>query len=202
MAEPRRGLRVEKVITVDPLELDVVASSNVWIIGDDHEVVIVDAAHDADAIIMAVAGRNVTAVVCTHGHRCHVSVAPEVAETLYAPILMHPADDRFWCQSNGDSRYWQLHDGNRIAFAGTEFRAIHTPGHSAGSTCLYVPDFGVLFGGDAMSDNGGPSSVDRPAVCAKVLTLPESTVVHLGHGESTSVGNILAGSQDLRAYAG
>ena len=48
-------------------------------IGDDDEVVVIDAAHDAEPIIDAVGGRQVVAILCTHGHNDHVTVAPELA---------------------------------------------------------------------------------------------------------------------------
>ncbi|WP_155290503.1 MBL fold metallo-hydrolase, partial [Rhodococcoides fascians] len=50
--------------------------NNIWLVGDDDEVVIVDAAHTAGPIVDAVAGRQVRAIVCTHGHNDHVTVAP------------------------------------------------------------------------------------------------------------------------------
>ena len=55
-----------------------------------------DAAHSAEPIVEAVAGRNVVAVVCTHGHNDHVTVAPELTHALDAPVLLHPADDVLW----------------------------------------------------------------------------------------------------------
>ena len=49
-----------------------------------------------DPIIDAVAGRNVVAVICTHGHNDHITVAPELGRALDAPVLLHPADDMLW----------------------------------------------------------------------------------------------------------
>ncbi|EUA30941.1 metallo-beta-lactamase superfamily protein [Mycobacterium xenopi 3993] len=49
--------------------------NNIWIVGDDSDVVVFDAAHVAEPIVQAVGGRNVVAVVCTHGHNDHVTVA-------------------------------------------------------------------------------------------------------------------------------
>jgi glyoxylase-like metal-dependent hydrolase (beta-lactamase superfamily II) len=56
------------------------------VVGDDSEVVIIDAAHTAPQIVDAVAGRNVVAVIVTHGHDDHVTVAPELALALHAPV--------------------------------------------------------------------------------------------------------------------
>ena len=89
-------LRIDRVVTSGTFSLDGGTwdvDNNVWVIGDDSEVVIVDAAHTAPQIVDAVAGRNVVAVVVTHGHNDHVTVAPELAYELHAPILLHPGDD-------------------------------------------------------------------------------------------------------------
>src|SRR3546814_10977034 len=63
------------------------------LIGDSSDVIVFDAAHTAAPIIDAVAGRNVVAVICTHGHNDHITVAPELATTLDAPVFLHPADE-------------------------------------------------------------------------------------------------------------
>jgi glyoxylase-like metal-dependent hydrolase (beta-lactamase superfamily II) len=51
---------------------------------------VLDAAHDAGPIVMAVGGRHVVAVVCMHGHNDHVTVARELGEALDTPALVHP----------------------------------------------------------------------------------------------------------------
>ena len=93
---------------------------------------IVDAAHTAQPIIDAVGGRNVNAVICTHGHNDHVTVAPELAERLHCPVLLHPGDDVLWKMTHPEQPYWRLDDEQRIAIAGTEIQVIHTPGSLAG----------------------------------------------------------------------
>ena len=193
------ALRIDRVVTSGTFSLDGGTwdvDNNVWVIGDDDEVVVVDAAHTADAIVGAVAGRNVVAVIVTHGHDDHVTVAPELATTLTAPVLLHPGDDMLWKASHPEEAYRHLAAGQRIAVAGTEIEVIHTPGHSPGSVCLYVPEAGLLFSGDTLF-NGGPGATGRsysdfPTIIDSirqfVLTLPEDTRVHTGHGDHTTVG--------------
>ena len=70
---------IERVVTHGTFELDGGSwevDNNIWIVGDDSEVIVIDAAHDAEAIEDAVGGRHVVAVVCTHGHNDHITVAP------------------------------------------------------------------------------------------------------------------------------
>src|SRR5436853_315875 len=76
------ALRIERVVTsgvfsLDGQDFDV--DNNVWLVGDDSEVVVIDAAHDAQPILDGVAGRRVTAIVCTHAHNDHINAAPAFA---------------------------------------------------------------------------------------------------------------------------
>ncbi|WP_216917761.1 MBL fold metallo-hydrolase [Nocardia noduli] len=191
-------LRIDRVVTSGVFELDGgtwEVDNNVWVLGDDDQVVVIDAAHDSKPIIEAVAGRDVVAVVCTHGHNDHVTHAPELAEDLYAPVLLHPGDEKLWEMSHPGSRYWHLSHQQRIALAGTEVHIIHTPGHSHGSICLYVPEAETLFSGDTLF-SGGPGATGRSfsdfptiidSVRERILTLPEDTRVFPGHGDNTTV---------------
>lgn len=192
-------LRIDRVVTSGTFSLDGGSwdvDNNVWVIGDDDQVVIVDAAHDAEPIIDAVGDRTVISVVVTHGHNDHVSVAPELAVALHAPVLLHPGDDMLWKASHPEERYWLLEDRQRIGFAGTELSVIHTPGHSPGSVCLYLPEADVLFSGDTLFAGGpgatGRSYSDFPTIIDsirdRIFTLPEQTRVHTGHGDHTTVG--------------
>ncbi|MEZ0054487.1 glyoxylase-like metal-dependent hydrolase (beta-lactamase superfamily II), partial [Mycobacterium sp. MAA66] len=79
--------------------------NNIWLVGDDNDVVVFDAAHTAGPIIEAVGGRNVVAVVCTHGHNDHITVAPELSKALDAPVLLHPADEMLWRVVHPDSKF-------------------------------------------------------------------------------------------------
>ncbi len=193
------SLRVDRVVTsgtfaLDGGEWDV--DNNIWLVGDDSEVVIVDAAHDADPIVDAVAGRTVVAVICTHGHNDHVTVAPELARRLDAPILLHPADDVLWEQTHSGVGHRELADGDSIAVAGTTVQVLHTPGHSPGSSCLYLPEAGELFSGDTLFSGGpgatGRSYSDFPTIIGSIrerlFSLPPETTVRTGHGDGTTIG--------------
>jgi glyoxylase-like metal-dependent hydrolase (beta-lactamase superfamily II) len=168
----------------------------VWLIGDDDEVVIVDAAHTANRIVDAVAGRNVVAVIVTHGRDDHVTVAPELASTLDAPVLMHPGDDMLWKASHPEEKCRNLDDAQRVTVAGTDIQVAHSPGHSPGSVCLYVPEADVLFSGDTLF-NGGPGTTGRSysdfptiieSIRGRLFALPDETRVHTGHGDHTTIG--------------
>ncbi|MBY4214133.1 MBL fold metallo-hydrolase [Rhodococcus fascians] len=192
-------VRIEKVVTSGTFELDGgtwEVENNIWIIGDDSDVVVVDAAHTAAPIIEAVAGRSVTAVICTHGHNDHITVAPLLGRQLHAPVLLHPADDVLWQMTHPDVSYWNVQDGQRIAVGGTDIEVVHTPGHSPGSVSLYLPELDAIMTGDTLFSGGpgatGRSFSDYPTIVRSIgdrlFTLPAHTTVHTGHGESTTLG--------------
>jgi glyoxylase-like metal-dependent hydrolase (beta-lactamase superfamily II) len=172
--------------------------NNVWIVGDDREVLIIDAAHDAEAIATTVGDRRVAAVVCTHAHDDHVNQAPALAQRFSCPILLNPAEAVLWEMTWPDRLPdGELTDGQLLRAGGIELRAIQTPGHSPGSTCLYAPELTVLFSGDTLF-NGGPGATGRSyssfeviidSIRERLLTLPADTEVRTGHGDSTRIGD-------------
>jgi glyoxylase-like metal-dependent hydrolase (beta-lactamase superfamily II) len=194
------GGPIGRVVTHGSFELDGGSwevDNNIWVVGDDSDVVVFDAAHDASPIIEAVGGRNVVAVVCTHGHNDHVTVAPELGAALDAPVLLHPADDVLWRMTHPDKDFRAVDDGDRLTVGGIELQALHTPGHSPGSVCWYAPDLGAVFSGDTLF-NGGPGATGRsfsdfPTILASISErlgkLPADTVVYTGHGDSTVIGD-------------
>lgn len=196
----KTGAGIARVVTHGTFELDGGSwdvDNNIWIVGDGSEVIVIDAAHDAKAIEDAVAGRHVVAVVCTHGHNDHITVAPQLGADLDAPVLLNPADTMLWTTTHGDRPFRTLADGQVLAAGGIELRAIATPGHSPGSTCLYAPALGAVFSGDTLF-HGGPGATGRsfsdfPTILAsikdKLGALPADTVVYTGHGDNTTIGD-------------
>ena len=191
---------IQRVVTSGKFELDGGSwdvDNNIWIVGDDSNVVVFDAAHTAQPIIDAVAGRNVVAVVCTHGHNDHITVAPELGAALDAPVLLHPADEVLWRMTHPDKDFRSVDDGLVLSAGDVEIRALHTPGHSPGSVCWYAPELGAVVSGDTLF-NGGPGATGRsysdfPTILAsiseKLGKLPADTVVYTGHGDSTVIGD-------------
>ena len=171
--------------------------NNVWIVGDDREVIVIDAPHDVDAILDAVAGRRVLAIVCTHAHDDHVRYAPELADRTGAPIWLHPADEPVWRLTHPDRRWdHDLVDGQEFAVGPVTLQVLHTPGHAPGAVCLYSPTLGCVFTGDTLF-NGGPGATGRSfssrplieeSIRARLFVLPDDTVVHTGHGDDTTIG--------------
>ncbi|MGC5346597.1 MBL fold metallo-hydrolase [Streptomyces sp. DT24] len=191
--------RIDHLVTsgtfaLDGGEWDV--DNNVWIVGDDTEAVVIDAAHDADAILAALGGRTLRAIICTHAHNDHIDAAPALADATGAPILLHPDDLPLWKRTHPDrTPDAELAEGQELEIAGTRLQVLHTPGHAPGAVCLHAPELATVFTGDTLFQGGpgatGRSFSDFPTIVGSIrdrlLTLPPETTVRTGHGDPTTI---------------
>ncbi|WP_420174737.1 MBL fold metallo-hydrolase [Luteococcus sp. OSA5] len=193
-------LRIDHAVVSGTFSLDgetFDVDNNVWVLGDDTQCVVIDAPHSVEAILDVVAGRSVQAVICTHAHDDHVRFAPELAARVDAPIMLHPDDAELWKLTHPDrDPDLPLADGQVLDVCGHDVRVLHTPGHAPGGVCLYVPSLAVVFTGDTLFQ-GGPGATGRSfssrevleqSIREKLFALPDETVVHTGHGDSTTIG--------------
>jgi glyoxylase-like metal-dependent hydrolase (beta-lactamase superfamily II) len=209
--------RIDKLVTsgkatVDDTEYDV--ENNTYVVGDDEVVIVIDPAHDAEAILKAVGEREVMAVICTDGRDCHLNAVLEVAEADEddpAPIALHTRDRLLWRQyfralatTGEDTEFMKdlqpdldIEDGGIFEIGGAQLEVMHTPGHTPGSICLYSEQLGVLFSGDTLH-KGRPGRVGEEypdlqeqlnSIGALLGPLPKDTRILPGQGEETTVGD-------------
>jgi glyoxylase-like metal-dependent hydrolase (beta-lactamase superfamily II) len=118
-------------------------------------------------------------------------------EALDAPIFLHPADRMLWDVVWPDDRPDRdLSPGDTLRVGGHELTVLHTPGHSPGCCSFHDAAAGAVFSGDTLFCGGpgatGRSFSDEPtilrSIVGRLLNLPDHTVVHTGHGDSTTIG--------------
>ena len=154
------------------------------------------------------AGEKIDWLLLTHGHFDHVADAAKIQRRHGCHVAYHPdtapmvTDAKFFRRFGfeldiepfvGD-RLLEECDSSEIA--GIEMRLLHVPGHCPGSLCFYFPSGRVLIGGDVLF-RGGVGRWDLPGgdgellfkgIREKIFSLDADTVVHPGHGPSTTVG--------------
>ena len=151
-------------------------------------------------MVKAVNGRAVRAILLTHGHDDHIRQVLEVKEKVGGEVHLNPEDSVLWEQVHSSATPdREIQDGDVFTVAGAKLTALHTPGHSPGSTCFLaegIQDEPVLFSGDTLFA-GGPGATGRSyssfetiieSIREKLFSLPDTTVVNTGHGPSTTIG--------------
>ena len=93
------GVRVDRVVTSGTFELDGGSwevDNNVWVIGDDNECLVIDAAHEPVTILSVVGDRHVLGILCTHGHNDHINAVEALQNLTGAEAQLHPDDRMLW----------------------------------------------------------------------------------------------------------
>src|SRR5699024_10900314 len=125
--------------------------NNVYIVGDEQNVLVIDLAYEVEKVREAIGGRNVSPIMLTHGHDDHISKVIKLRKLVDAPVLIHKDDQMLRDATHPDEKPdGHINDGDTFTIAGVTLTALHTPGHSPGCVVFHAPELegGVLFSGD------------------------------------------------------
>lgn len=184
---------------------------NCTILGDEasHEAIVVDPGYDIPRILAALNQHHliVKQIVITHAHIDHIASAQELKRITGAPIL-YSKDDLPLVAMMAEQAGWinvaipdvpppdhSPADEERISVRGIDTKILHTPGHTEGSLCLYVPSENLLLAGDTLFAGsvgrtdlpGGDQNKLFTSIRERLLLLPAETTVVPGHGTETTL---------------
>jgi glyoxylase-like metal-dependent hydrolase (beta-lactamase superfamily II) len=193
---------------------------NCTIIGDPvtREALVIDPGDEVTRILELLGRHRLTvkAIVSTHAHIDHVGGLSKMRQYTGAPILMHRDDLPLYQGMDVQAAFLGvatpeitdvdqlLKEGDSLRWGSFEANVLHTPGHTPGSVCLFLPkDMGEiaiptprLFAGDTLFAGsigrtdlwGGSMDQINDSIRGKLMKLPDDTIVHPGHGPLTSIG--------------
>jgi glyoxylase-like metal-dependent hydrolase (beta-lactamase superfamily II) len=179
-------VRIDKLV-VGPFE------NNVFVLRDKGtgEAAIIDAANEHELLLEVSKATGVRRVLTTHGHWDHIQAVTAVRDAgIDVGIAAEDADML-------PAYDFTIPDDDTIAVGDLRLRTIHTPGHTAGSTCFLLEGHPVIFSGDTLFP-GGPGNTGLPggnfdqiieSIDRRLFTLPADLLVLPGHGLDTTIAD-------------
>ena len=197
---------IHEILVVGPLRC------NCSILGDEtsHEAIVVDPGDNVSSIVATLNRHKLILkqIIVTHAHIDHIAGAQLLKRLTRAPILYNQLDLPLVKMMDIQASWLgiatpevappdaNLTDNLPISIIGLNGVILHTPGHTEGSSCLYLPDQSLLIGGDTLFAGsvgrtdlpGGDTRKLLSSIQDRLLTLPDEVKVVPGHGASTSIG--------------
>ena len=172
------------------------------------EAVMIDPGEEPALFLTALQSRGwqLRAIWLTHAHVDHIMGVGAVHRATGAPIHLHPLDRSLydalpqfgaWVGMRLEAPpppQFELVPGHTLRVGAVEFSVRFTPGHSPGSVSFLGN--GRIFGGDVLFNGsigrtdlpGGDTGTLMASINSEFLSLPDSTLVHSGHGPDTTIG--------------
>ena len=186
---------------------------NCSIFGDAEsgEAIVVDPGDNIESIEAVLERRQlrVKAIVITHAHIDHIGGAHKLKQRTGAPVYMNANDQELYDHLDAQAAWLGVatpeqtgidvtaRDGDTLALGAAQFHVLHTPGHTQGSLCLWIPSEQKLVAGDTLFREsigrtdlpGGDGRQILRSIADKLLVLPEETTVFPGHGSETTIAH-------------
>jgi glyoxylase-like metal-dependent hydrolase (beta-lactamase superfamily II) len=197
---------IHEVLAVGPLQC------NCSVLGDEtsREAIVVDPGDDIPRILQILERHQLTVkqIVVTHAHIDHIAGAHRLKQLTGAPILYNQRDLPLVAMMDEQAAWigvppprvsapdHSLEEGEAVGVPGISATVIHTPGHTEGSLCLYLPEHSLLLAGDTLFAGsigrtdlpGGNTGKILASISDRLLPLPDGTRVIAGHGKTTTIG--------------
>ncbi len=159
----------------------------------------IDASSDAEKIISELGDAELEIIVQTHCHMDHTMALETLRKKTKARVGINPQEP----SAKEHKPEISLEDGMEIDVGEIRLKVLHTPGHTPGSVSFLLGRF--LFCGDTVFP-GGPGKTGSPkdfekiveTINRKIYTLPDETILHTGHGDSTTVAQ---SKEEYRVFA-
>ena len=185
---------------------------NCSVFGDEQsrEALVVDPGDEIASILDVLARHqlSVKAIVITHAHIDHIGGAEKLRRATGAPVYMNLNDEELARMMPMQAAWLGVEppetaaidvpvkDGDSLTVGATEVRMLHTPGHTQGSICLWMPGEQLLVAGDTVFRDGigrtdlpgGDGRQILRSIHDKLIPLPDETKVIPGHGPNTTIG--------------
>ena len=187
--------------------------SNCYLLTSGTVAAIVDPSANADFLLNAIKmeGATLQYIFLTHGHFDHITSMDELRDATGASVLIHE-NDRDMPEDSHKNAFFTVfqmnspayrkpdlcfRDGNTFSLGTEQIRVIHTPGHSAGSSCLLCNNDFLITGDTLFANNvgrcdlyGGSEEMLESSLL-RLRELPADLPIYPGHGTSAILGDAL-----------
>ncbi|HUQ90989.1 MAG TPA: MBL fold metallo-hydrolase [Bryobacteraceae bacterium] len=186
---------------------------NCSIFGDEttREAIVIDPGDNIDQILALLEKHHLTVktIVITHAHIDHIGGAQKMKAATGAPVWMNRNDQELYDRLDVQAGWLgmpkpeqteidhEAKEGDVLQLGPAEFHVLHTPGHTQGSLCLWIPAESKLVSGDTLFREsigrtdlpGGDHRKILSSIHTKLLVLPDEAAVIPGHGGNTTIGH-------------
>ena len=183
--------------------------NNDYIVIDEasHEAILIDCSAPDDSIMDYIHEQNASLkfILLTHGHLDHVMGLIHFQQKYGIQAYLHQNDSALLADINTWTKFlgWDpvaiptadvlIDEQTPLKLGEESIQIIHTPGHTQGCVCYLIDNH--LFSGDTLfqgthgrTDLSGGDPQKMQASLSRLFTLPDTTLVYPGHGETTTIG--------------